>query len=192
MITPTIGRKVWYYPSDADMAGNFGMRRGPEQPLDATIIGVWAERHVNLQVIDLNGRAFFIGSATLVQPDEKAPCMDGREHGYAMWMPFQVHQAGQQRRMSGPSDSDANIVAGEMVLSLKEGGTVGTIEQPPEPVVVERIHNFTTGGVTERMSDGTTRRRSVVDLLRDGLPFRLGESISRPVDLCRQSDIIKN
>ena len=192
MITPTIGRKLWYIPSDQDIAGNFGMRRGPDQPLDATIIGVWSDRCVNLQVIDLTGRVFFVEHSMLVQDDEKSPCMEGRVHGYAIWQPFQVHQAGQQRRTSGLSDADANIIAGEMVLSLKEGGTVGTIEQPPEPVVVERIHNFTTGGVTERMSDGTTRRRSVIDLLRDDLPCRLGESISRPVDQCRQSDIIKN
>lgn len=94
MITPTVGRKVWYIPSDADVAGNFGMMRVGHQPLDATVLTVWSNDRVNLLVVDHNGKTFPVTSVTLVQGDA-APDMSGKpgEKGYATWMPYQVGQA---------------------------------------------------------------------------------------------------
>jgi hypothetical protein len=102
MIKPTIGRKVWYWPSAEDKGGNYGMRQfyptsGNElQPFDATIIAVWNDRLVNLHVIDHVGRTFFVQQARLLQEGEKSPTSNstGKDlYGYAAWMPYQVSQA---------------------------------------------------------------------------------------------------
>lgn len=89
IITPTVGRKVWYRPSKGDQMGPVPMQATSDQPLDATVIAVWGDRCVNLLVIDMVGRAFPVLSATLVQPGDVPP-ETGR---YAEWMPFQQGQA---------------------------------------------------------------------------------------------------
>lgn len=95
IIKPSIGRKVWYRPSEADKAGNFGMRTSGDQPLDATVIAVWGDRCVNLSVSDINGKPFTVTSARLQQPGD--PVLgDGQGNeigGYAEWMPYQVGQS---------------------------------------------------------------------------------------------------
>lgn len=86
MITPTVGRKVWYRPSDADKSAH-GMATVGPQPLDATIIAVWNDACVNLSVIDANGRQHTRLSAILWQDG------DMPTGAYAEWMPYQVKQA---------------------------------------------------------------------------------------------------
>lgn len=95
IIKPTVGRKVWYRPSAADMAGNHGMKCVNGQPLDATIVAVWGDRMVNLLVLDSYGRSFSLTSVTLLQEGD-APQKDAEDNivsAYAEWMPFQVGQA---------------------------------------------------------------------------------------------------
>lgn len=100
MITPTIGRKVWFYPSEHDKAGAEGMRQyTKETPLDATVTYVHGARMVNLFIVDHEGRTFRRTSVTLVQPEEKPPV-----GYYCTWMPFQVGQAAQS------SASGQNVV----------------------------------------------------------------------------------
>lgn len=95
MIKPSIGRKVWYRPSAADKAGNFGMRTAGDQPLDATVLAVWGDRCVNLSVSDIYGKQFSLTSARLRQPGEPVPVdAEGNDiGGYAEWMPYQLGQA---------------------------------------------------------------------------------------------------
>lgn len=95
VISPTVGRKVWYRPSAGDQLGPIPMSAIPGQPLDATIVAVWGDRCVNVQVLDTQGKPFTKTSVTLLQPgDEPAKDMGGKEvGGYVEWMPFQVGQA---------------------------------------------------------------------------------------------------
>ena len=101
MIKPTVGRKVWYWPSKFDRTGPKPMvavgsqDAGNLQPLDATIVAVWGDRCVNLVVHDANGSAFQKFSVTLRQEgDEPLKDADGKEVlGHAEWMPYQVGQA---------------------------------------------------------------------------------------------------
>lgn len=86
MITPTIGRKVWYSPT-AYGAHEFG-KRG-EQYFDATIVYVHDDRHVNLVITSHVGLPFFRSAVPLLQ-DGDAPRPEG---GHALWMPYQVGQA---------------------------------------------------------------------------------------------------
>ncbi len=83
MISPSIGRIVWFWPAkeaDAPEA---------EQPNAALVVYVWGDRMVNLVVFDSNGNSRGETSVTLLQDDD-APNACGR---YASWMSFQIDQA---------------------------------------------------------------------------------------------------
>lgn len=62
IIKPTVGRKVWYRPSQFAY-----------DPLDATIIAVWGDRVVNVLVTDAAGKQFPVMSVTLVQDGDPKP-----------------------------------------------------------------------------------------------------------------------
>lgn len=94
MIKPTIGRRVWYWPSQQDK----GLTESPpksimtanlSQPCDAGICCVWGDRCVNLTVADHNGNMHSRWSVPLLQPGDLIP--DGG--GYATWMDYQVANA---------------------------------------------------------------------------------------------------
>jgi hypothetical protein len=102
VITPTVGRKVWYRPSFFDMNGLGAMQTACDQtdtqkrqPLDATIIAVWGDRCVNLLVTDSCGKQFPMTSRTLLQPGDAVPTNHEGEPtgGYCEWMPYQQTQA---------------------------------------------------------------------------------------------------
>ena len=92
VITPTVGRKVWFRPAPDQLISIHnpaGMSTAGDQPLDATIIAVWGDRMVNLLVIDATGKPFPVLSAALLQDGDPIPAC-GR---YAEWMPYQQGQA---------------------------------------------------------------------------------------------------
>lgn len=95
MISPTIGRRVWYWPSDQDLGLT---ERKPvslmtasdrTQPCDAGVVYVHGDRLVNLTVADHNGVMHARTSMTLLQDDDKPDpgC------AYAQWMPYQIKAA---------------------------------------------------------------------------------------------------
>lgn len=95
IIKPSVGRKVWYRPSDHDQNGPIPMQAVRGQPLDATIIAVWGDRMVNLLVTDTVGRQFPVLSCDLLQPGD-SPRLDagGQVYGrYCEWTPYQVATA---------------------------------------------------------------------------------------------------
>lgn len=84
MITPTIGRVVWFTPSTSDIA-----LKATDQKLAALVTYVWSDRCVNLAVFDANGGLHSRQSVYLIQDDESP-----NEGGYyAEWMPYQKQQA---------------------------------------------------------------------------------------------------
>ena len=90
IITPTVGRKVWYRPSVAELAGRcYPMKVIDGQPLDATVIAVHDDRLVNLLVIDAEGNGFPRLNVQLVQEDDVYETDGAR----AEWMPYQTAQA---------------------------------------------------------------------------------------------------
>lgn len=104
IITPSVGRKVWYRPSKGDLVGPIPMAvsGSPEAcnaaPLDATVIAVWGDRMVNVLVTDMVGRQFPVLSVSLLQEgDEPAKASDGSIAGrYVEWMPYQTKQAAKE------------------------------------------------------------------------------------------------
>lgn len=95
IITPTIGRRVWYYPSAYDR-GELEhkppsvIRADTTQPCDAGICYVHGDRLVNLTVADHNGRMHARTSVTLLQKGDPTPPAG---MAYATWMPYQLGQA---------------------------------------------------------------------------------------------------
>lgn len=95
MIQPTIGRRVWYWPSTYDRGLEHGqpatiIKADDTQACDAGIAYVHSDRLVNLSVADHNGVMHSRPSVQLVQEgDDPAP----QGMGYATWMPYQLGQA---------------------------------------------------------------------------------------------------
>lgn len=99
IISPTIGRKVWYWPSKYDK--HIGLEYAASnshtvieahdhtQACDATVVYVHGDRMVNLLVVDHNGNMHKRTSVQFVQPDDEKPTAGG----YAEWMPYQIGQA---------------------------------------------------------------------------------------------------
>lgn len=98
LITPSVGRKVWYRPSKSDGLGPKPMAFSATQPLDATILAVWGDRMVNVQVLDIYGTAFCKTSVRLHQEGDAHPVgLDGEPvNGHVEWMPYQAKQAAKE------------------------------------------------------------------------------------------------
>lgn len=98
IIVPTIGRRVWYWPSSLDR-GLLEVKpttiieadvESSGQPCDAGVVRVFNDRLVNLSVTDHYGNVHKRLSVTLYQPGDHVTHSDG---GYATWMDYQVQQA---------------------------------------------------------------------------------------------------
>lgn len=87
VISPTIGRRVWYWPTASDL--NDMQIMGTTQPLDAGVCYVWSDNLVNLTVADHNGHMHRRTSVRLLQGDEEARPGEA----YATWMPYQKQAA---------------------------------------------------------------------------------------------------
>ena len=104
MIQPTVGRRVWYWPSAFDRQQNSSNSQmdyyDPKQPCDAGIAFVHGDRMVNLTVADHNGKLHARCSVPLVQEGDVTPAEGS---AFAQWMPYQNQQA--------RKDANAPIVA---------------------------------------------------------------------------------
>lgn len=92
IITPTIGRKVWYRHDGLQTTdingGQINVVSYGDQPMDATVIYVWHDRMVNLRITDHAGNTFALSSVHLVQQGDVTP-----GYRYCEWMPYQKGQA---------------------------------------------------------------------------------------------------
>jgi len=145
VISPTVGRKVWYRPAKADALGPVPMSFAFGKPLDATIVAVHGDRMVNVQILDGNGRAFTKTSVTLKQDgDEMYKDQDGAEvGGYVEWPTIakptkaqktqaisgaELEAEIQAKGLAGPrvtsDDLESNIVHSEIVKHVSPHGQV--------------------------------------------------------------------
>ena len=85
MIEPTVGRIVWYRPSEQDR--EIMVIQG-DQPLAAVVAYVWNSERVNLTVFDHTGAYFPRSSIVLNQSDRPCTASPSCE-----WMPYQKGQA---------------------------------------------------------------------------------------------------
>ncbi len=88
VIKPTVGRVVWFYPSQNTVEAGFARHADGGGPYAALIAHVWNDRMVNLSVFDANGAAHPRTSVTLHQGEGDVP-----EQAFCGWMPYQKGQA---------------------------------------------------------------------------------------------------
>jgi hypothetical protein len=91
MIKPTIGRQVWFWP--AKVSGGVLIDRG-DQPMASTVVYVFNDRMVNLQILDHGGYAHAVTSVPLIQDEEPKP-----EGYFCEWMPYQKGQAAKTEQL---------------------------------------------------------------------------------------------
>lgn len=89
IIKPTIGRRVWYWPSQKQLDEGVLHSEDPQQAMDAGVIFVHSDRRVNLIVTDHWGRLLFLKEVHLVQDGDVVADTAGK----ATWMPYQVQAA---------------------------------------------------------------------------------------------------
>lgn len=87
VITPTVGRRVYFWPNEGHQA-MFGVFDA-QQPCDAGVLYVWNDHCVNIEVTGPSGIKASLQNVRLLQGDEKPE--DGES--YAAWMPYQTKQA---------------------------------------------------------------------------------------------------
>ncbi len=96
LIKPTIGRRLWYWPSaydrgQGDVCPPSVIQQGDlAQPCDAGVVYVHSDRCINITVADHNGVMHSRTSVQLWQDNDPA-VPDGA--AYAQWMPYQAGQA---------------------------------------------------------------------------------------------------
>lgn len=81
-ITPSIGRKVWYWPLPDEGIN----RNDPEQACDASVIYVHGPEHVSIKIDDHAGTPHVRNTVLLVDFVDRQP-------GTASWMPYQEKAA---------------------------------------------------------------------------------------------------
>lgn len=86
MISPTIGRVVWYWPNIAS-----GDAEGNDQPLAALIAHVLSDTCVNLAIFDKNGVSVEKPPTSVLLVQDGNPRPTGG--GFCEWMPYQKGQA---------------------------------------------------------------------------------------------------
>lgn len=96
MIIPTVGRVVWYHPTNDDPGGIH-----PGGPQAAIIAHVWSNTNVNLMVLDTDGIPYSRTSVYLVQGEDRS--LEIGVQGYAEWPPYQKSQAAEIEKMESQS-----------------------------------------------------------------------------------------
>lgn len=94
VMKPTPGRQVWFYGYPVDTFNHYEGKRTPfkvdDQPLPATVVHVWDDRCVDLDIIDHKGAHWFTTSVRLRQPDDAKPSYSA----WAEWTPYQITKGG--------------------------------------------------------------------------------------------------
>ena len=89
MITPTIGRIVWYHPGLSEPGTDHG-----DQPMAAIVTYVWNNTLINVAYWDHNGMFNSRTSVELCQFDTHPS-----EGAWCEWMPYQKGQAAKYEQL---------------------------------------------------------------------------------------------
>lgn len=117
IIAPTVGRIVWYWPSDEMLTEGVGLIYRKGQPFMATVCYVHNDRKVNLAGFDHAGVPWKRSGVQLAQ--EQAGDSVPTNGDYCTWMPYQVGQAKKHAGDAPPQD-DAKQAMDEAKADLLE------------------------------------------------------------------------
>ncbi|VIO73882.1 hypothetical protein [Bradyrhizobium ivorense] len=123
IITPTVGRVVWFIPNEHDpihVAGN-------TEPHAAIVSHVYNDRLVNLGALDRNGGNHARIRVVLVQDGDEPPLTSNGSGpaSYCVWMPFQKGQAAKHDKASAaptvtPTPTDADLASAIEAVRAEE------------------------------------------------------------------------
>lgn len=113
-IPPTVGRVLWFYPSQRTGESGFA-RHADGGPYAAIIAHVWDDNMVNLAVFDANGVAHSRTSVPLIHVDGVVP-----DYAFCGWMPFQKGQAARQDAQAAAQVSAAKQSAPASAVTEQE------------------------------------------------------------------------
>ena len=105
-IKPTIGRRVWYWPSSFDKGrlnrkpDTIIQQGDPNQACDAGIVYVHSDTMINVTVADHNGNMHNRTSVPLLGFDDPKP----QDNAYCTWMDYQINQAKQTEVIESVKD----------------------------------------------------------------------------------------
>src|SRR5690348_1563914 len=88
MITPTVGRVLWFHPHPTDLELARFAQAHDGRAFAAIVAHVWSDTLVNLMVIDPNGVTHARTSVELWHGEGERPAGT-----HAEWMPYQKGQA---------------------------------------------------------------------------------------------------
>lgn len=120
MISPTVGRIVWYHPAAEDGPH---VRCDDDQPLAAIVVGVHDDHCINLTVFNRDGCTVPKTNVRLVQDeDEDKP---GVTEEFACWMPYQKGQAAKTEQVQAALDAKE---ADQCQREVKPSGGFSTLD----------------------------------------------------------------
>jgi hypothetical protein len=97
VITPTVGRVMWYRPSKYDTANGmlqYSNGTPAPEPMMAQVIYPWSASVCNVLVTDHAGQQHVRGSCQVRQEGDPVPVdHEGNARSYVEWMPYQTSQA---------------------------------------------------------------------------------------------------
>lgn len=88
MITPTIGRKIWFWPNQTNTACYTVLDAA--QAFDASVVFVAADDRVHIAFFDHTGVPFIRHDVPILQDDKPLPAGTC----YCAWMPYQQSAVG--------------------------------------------------------------------------------------------------
>ena len=100
-IVPSVGRKVWFYPSE-DFFEMHSCEQISNQAFDATVVHVNGDTggdspdfSVNLSICDHSGGQYTALDTILLMPEDSAGIQAQKDcdNSYAIWVPYQAQQA---------------------------------------------------------------------------------------------------
>lgn len=118
--TPTIGRRIWYYPRATDSAMTTLDRN---MPMDAGIVYVHGDGKVNLLVTDHLGNTFARKYVPIIPQGRMCDSLAG----YARWMPYQVKTETdcQERDVVAQPATSNSCSDSAYIVSLFTGASAG-------------------------------------------------------------------
>lgn len=135
MITPTVGRVVWYHAPSSTLDA---------QPQAAIIAFVHSDRLVNLHVIDANGVASGATSVVLVQEGDTAPAAGF----YCEWMPYQKGQAAKTEAVEAAVQQPATgQISGSASPQMQQAAKEPAAPTSVDHNIVEQAHQFAVDAI---------------------------------------------
>lgn len=148
MITPTLGRIVWFQPHN---------EAGLNTQQSAIIARVNDDGTLNLTVFAPDGYPYGIQNVPLLQDDDPTP----NGGFYAEWMPYQKGQAAKTEAAEAAAGNAATSISGVI------GSTTAT-ESPSQASSSARDSIPPTGSTGGPIPDGEPQHESIIERLEDG------------------------